>query len=351
MGELHDPWIELRRCVLRFEHALALIPSGLISPDMPVSRLLSEDADPVIYSAVRQICDAIVQMREMIPSRHQRLVSSLMGTLCRRMDATELRIDVYTRLALWERLWLSLVREQTSQLSVNACWNRCVDYSVAISHIGWRLKNDLYWSPAHVQSQRDSFGAEEAIVALINQSSVLTSLSATVAPLDADVLHGLDLSLKRSKPPARAWIQFSLSAEEGLNTKKLRQLKRSAAVALLSPWTLARDLRDRTQAQQAQVWRALATTPPRDLQAQSRVIAQALELLFDHINADRHHVDIAPLSHAHQALSDLIISFLQEHIGRKAARSYRPHKKLPPVSDILEVELNQLLGSFHSQMT
>jgi hypothetical protein len=267
------------------------------------------------------------------------------------MDATDVKVDVYTRLALWERLWLSLAREQMSQLSVNACWDQCVDYSVAISHIGWRLKNDLHWSPAHVQSQRDSFGAEEAIVALINHSSALTSLSATVAPLDADVLHGLDLSLKRSKPPARAWIQFSLSAEEGLNTKKLRQLKRSAAVALLSPWTLSRYLRARTQAQQALVWRALAITPPRDLRAQSRAIAKALELLSDHINADRHYLDTALLSHAHQALSDLIICFLQEHIGRKAARSYRPHKKLPPVSDILEAEFTQLLCSSHCQKT
>ena len=269
--ELEAPWSSLRRHVNRFEHALAQLPE-----DLKDHGSLQTQLDVLTRSVLDQAIDALVQLRGLVPTAYDQLNISLSGTLSRRLDASEVKLDVYTRLALWERLWLNLQRDRIESFSENQCWARCVTLSSAIARIGWQLKSDPLWSPAHVYEQRHTFYAEEAIAQLINSRRDELCLTVDVAPLDADILHGLDLSIKRSQPKARGWIQFSLSAEGDLNLKKLSKVRRSAAIALLSPWTLAQYLRDQPRARQHLFWEVSGEGAASSLQTQARLITRSL---------------------------------------------------------------------------
>ena len=342
--DLDNPWAQLRRHIFNFEHALALIPSEQnLRGSLP---LLKAHSDPVVCSALDQLIRSVAQVDVLVPQKHHQLVSSLIRMLCRRLDAIEVRLDVYTRLALWERLWLTLHREQMSHQSMTWCWQHCVDVSFAIAHIGKALKKDPLWSPAYVRQQRDSFDAEEAMVALINHRSSETHFTASRAPLDADILHGIDLSIKCTNPSARAWVQFSLSAEQEINSQKLRRLKQSPATIFLSPWTLARYLGDQTQKQQDHFWDAFEVNSPRTLKVQSRLIALALASVCKRINTTPMSLQTALLQIPERELDHLVICFLRDHIGRRSHRPYRPHKSLPSVSEVLESEVRMEVAKY-----
>ena len=343
MRDLEEPWLYIRAQVTLFEHALALIPSGATASLADIQR----SSDSIVRSALRQALVAITDLERAIPSAHRAFILCLIGALCRRVDASEVKLDVYTRLALWERVWISLTQSSTASLSSDERWARCVEMSSAISRIGWHLRQDPLWSPAHVLAQRDAFEAEEILVELINHQTEST-LTATIAPLDTDILHGLDFSVCRAEPAARGWIQFSTSAEESLNRQKLKKLKRSAAVTLLSPWTLARHLRALSPERRDRFWDEVGEEEPHQHIAQSRAIARILTNLCHHVNGNMRRPQARPLRPKDRAFLALITHFLGAHLGRRAARSHRPRRGWPPLATGLDMEVRQLLASIRS---
>ena len=132
--------------------------------------------------------------------------------------------------------------------------------------------------------RRADFYAEASIA---DQISRISDLEVKLAPLEADLLKGLDLSVKRRAPRARSWVQLSLSGEEASHTKKRAQMKRSAANCLLSPWTLA-TLIEEGEGMSHRIWALLGLSPSRSWtrQTAARELAHHLRRLFGVVRSD-----------------------------------------------------------------
>ena len=305
----------------------------------------------ITRSSIRATLKALDHLSALEAPYGHAISESLRCSLARRLEGQDIQLEIYTRLALWERLWitLSLIHRDTEDEGVEErCAQACVSMSEAVARISEQLRSDPQWSPAVVYERRGDLEAEVAIVNLINQHQLFDVFSAELAPLDADILHGLDLSVRRVTPRARGWLQLSLSAEEELNRKKLRRLKRSAAVGLLSPWTLAGlcmkpHVKSHVSAQQSHpdssqgATHELEVEPPQqlaidlnlDLNASQRHNARLIARPLEELLATQRGTSGSRATREHTAIIKLIRLYLEQVLGRRATRKYRLQRGLP----------------------
>lgn len=339
---LQGGWHQLRRLILDFERAFSLIHhQGEMGRDVSQCE--------ISRSAIRSALEALEYLSALEAPHGHKISGSLRCSLARRLDGQDIQLEIYTRLALWERLWITLstIHRDTDDESVEErCARACISMSEAIARISEQLRSDPRWSPATVYERRGDLEAEVAIVNLINQHPLFDGFSAELAPLDADILHGLDLSVRRAAPRARGWLQLSLSAEEELNRTKLRRLKRSAAVGLLSPWTLAAlCMKSHVSAHQSHPEGSSLGASAHAFGVESPQLL-ALDLNLDFNASQRHNARLIarPLEELFATLGDssgsrvtreytalikLIRLYLEQILGRRAARKYRLQRGLP----------------------
>lgn len=239
-------------------------------------------------------------------------------------QATPLAIQ--TRLSLWERLWISIKwrhgqntfeRHRLTQEDQK----KCLDFIRSLSQISISLKTDPSWSVRHVHDQKESFFAEESLCYVLNRFD--PNLRLNLAPLVADVLYGVDLSARRKDPRAKGWLQFTLSGEQELNLKKLHRLRSSAAVAIVSPWTLSEFLLNAPTPLLVQTLKALGHDQPmrpnHNFERIARFISQEMRRLF---GVTKQQVDRPINTSKYDALAYLISRLINAKLGQKARRSY-----------------------------
>ena len=257
-------------------------------------------------------------------------------------------IGVETRLAIWERVIAQVsdeltlfrsdeqVREGKGHLLhiSRLFWSHSLNKAEEVYSIVSSLRTDPHWRSSHVRARKSDYRAERQLVELINTSHQVNGIIASLAPLEADLLHGLDISVRRKSPRASAWLQFSLSAENKLNQHKLIQLKKSAAVALLSPWTLHEFLMQREDVQESS--RLFSHDRPHTAIARARSIGETLLLLLQ----GSYSSELEP---ACRELEVLIAQFISSVLGKPASRRYRPKKRALVNEEALKL-LRQLLS-------
>ena len=235
-----------------------------------------------------------------------------------------------TRSALWQRLWLS------SQWHWGAeAWavrplekkdlNQVRAHLKSMNQICVHFKSDPLWNPQQVIKRRADFFAEASIA---DQISRLSDLEVKLAPLEADILKGLDLSVKRRAPRARSWVQLSLSGEEASHLKKQTQMKRSAANCLLSPWTLA-TLIEEGEGMSHRIWPLLGLSPSISWtrQTTARELAYHLRRLFGVVRSDL-SIDNTTAMRARTEVCSLFIELIERNLGKPAARSFKMDKRV-----------------------
>lgn len=339
-SELEPSWDLIRREVLNFERALALISPQLQAKERSVIGSL----DVITRSALEDSLRSLSRLKETSATYGDAVVMSLERSLARRLLGWDIQVSLYTRLALWERLWIALSTPSRPLAVDQGPHYRAMGSEIA--RVAAALKSDPLWSPVHVYQRRLDFQAERAIAQIMNHSSGFEGISAECAPLDADLLHGLDLSVKREHPKARAWIQVSLSAERELNQSKLKRLKRSAAVALLSPWTLAGVLISIEPSRSVALCSALKLNPSASQESTARKISQILKALTLHVelNAD------PPDDSARRAIITLMRSLIERSLGRKASRKYLIQRGAPEAPEHLLYELSLIQGGLNPHL-
>ena len=140
------------------------------------------------------------------------------------------------------------------------------------------------------------------------------------------MIAGLDLSVRRKKPRASAWVQVSLSGEESTHLKKTAQLKRSAALSLLSPWTLA-EVIEESDGINHRLWTHLGVSPSISWKRETtaRNLAKHLRLLLG-VSLEELNRQSPTAVDARRELITLCIHLLTHRLGQRAPRSYKPQQ-------------------------
>jgi hypothetical protein len=243
-------------------------------------------------------------------------------------QATSLAIQ--TRLSLWERLWISIKwrhgqdtfeRHRLTQEDQQ----KCLDFIRSLTQVSLSLKTDPGWGVRHVHDQKESFFAEESLCYVLNRFD--PNLRLNLAPLVADVLYGVDLSARRKNPRAKGWLQVTLSGEKELNLKKLNRLRSSAAVAIVSPWTLSEFLLSAPAPLLFKTLKDLGhehpIRPNHNFEGMARFISQEMRRLF---GVTKQQIDQVSSTSKYNAIMSLISLFIHAKLGQKARRSYKVSK-------------------------
>ena len=310
------------------------------------------------------------------PSLHSiwlQIISELRVHLSLALQNIGLSFSAYSRLAFWERYWIilqwrhgfkSFEKHLLDLEDLKLLLSVCKAMTILTIH----MKTDPQWAPASIQQARNDFFAEQSLCFALNHYA--TDLNFKSAPLEADILLAIDFSVRRPKPnKASAWFQFSLSSEKGLNTKKLQQIKNSPAIALLSPYTLAKFIgtqfikaqtsKDQSSSPEAvsednkvhafydalhlsTKWSDLVHADVTYIEPLSRELAQLMKDLFAVPKGQLKQA--SNNSKAYLApLCGLIQLFIEQYLGKKARRKYAPfkveHEEHPLIAGLLSQDL------------
>lgn len=249
-------------------------------------------------------------------------------TWCR-LNGLSPRISAQTRLSLWHRLWISYewrwgVDQHLERAIDLDCLLSINAHLESINLICAKFRSDPLWNPRHVHERRSDFFAEESIAMLVSERS---ELQVTTAPLEADILEGLDLSVRSQRPKARGWLQVSMSGEEKVHRVKNRKLNRSAAISLLSPWTISELIHERARARDP-VWKLLGINPSpswshenyaREIAQLFRSLLGVSRLELSTLNTDQQRVQ--------SMLLELCETVIKQNLGQRAKKPYRKPKQ------------------------
>lgn len=241
-------------------------------------------------------------------------------------------VGMPTRLTMWEH---TLLRSRPSIKLASSEIGRA--YSRLGHELFWmitQLRSDPLWNTSTFRKHAQDFQSELWFVELINEHPELEGYQSQIAPLEGDLLYGVDLSIQRSSPRGRAWIQLTLSAEEDIHQKKRKRLSRSAASGLLSPYTLQQCADQHLSTKEFQMlWSSISDHPPPcSSTARARFIKEGL-LRF--IRAKDTAIPFP--------LARLIKKNIDGILGRPAKRKFRPKRPNKiEVSPLIETILHNL---------
>ena len=213
----------------------------------------------------------------------------------------------------------------------------------AITSLTIYMKADPLWSPADIRRIKGDFFAEESLCYLLNQGR--KNLHFSLAPLQVDILSAIDFSVKRSKPNrARASFQLSLSAESSLNQQKLLRQKKSAAIAVISPYTLTKFLVEFSNRKEViKIYFGLGINEVGPININMGQYARDLaQMMRRCLAVTRIKLEIDDFQNDSQLVSicELIELFVEHHLGKKASRKYKSFKvdynEHPYVSHLLD---------------
>ena len=335
----------LQKALLQFEFDLAQLTN-----DKTISLCLKEtdklsrqDKDHLTsYSlqAVKRSYNTLLSLMltDQIEHSFQRTWKQVLLELRRqislRLEGIGLQLSVHSRLSVWERFWTSLRWRYGSDSIENHHLNLSdlkafLDTCQAITSLTMHMKADPLWSLSDVRRTKGDFFAEESLCQLLNQYQ--ENLQFSLAPLEVDILSAIDLSVKRSKPNrARASFQFSLSAEDLLNQQKILRQKNSAAIAVISPYTLTKfliDFADREKVGRIYLMLGISEVDARKINIgqYARDLAQVMR---KHFAVTRIQLELGNLQNNPQLVSlcELIELFVEHYLGKKASRKYKNFK-------------------------
>ena len=264
----------------------------------------------------------------------KQFLAELRCQLSLKLEGKGTRLSVYSRLSVWERLWTawrwqygfdSLEYHRLSLRDLKDCLGTCR----ALTAMTWYMKSDPLWSPTKIRQAQSDFFSEASLCYALNQFS--SHLSFGLAPLEADILAALDISVKRAKPNrAKAWFQFSLSAEKSLNNKKLSRLNKSAAIALISPYTLTLFLKESSDnIELRKIYDQLKLGPKEPAhimpETYARELAKLMKKLFAVSSSRVSQYCLDGLSSL-AVMCQLIEMYVEHYLGQKSRIKYRAFK-------------------------
>ena len=338
----------LQKALHQFEFDLARLPSPQIKVTSSTSESDNLTEEPLIkldevhfeLQAIKKSFQTFVQFSlepcfdPSLKLVWKQFLAELGCQLSLQLEGKGTRLSVYTRLSVWERLW-TVWRWQYGfdslehhRLNLNDLKN-CLGTCRALVAMTWYMKSDPFWSPMKICQAQSDFFSEASLCYALNRFS--RHLDFVVAPLEADILAALDISVKRAKPnKAKAWFQFSLSAEKSLNTKKLSRLKKSAAIALISPYTLALFLKERSNdmvLRKIHDQLRLGPMEPRSIitDTYARELAKLMKKLFAVSLSKASQYDLDSSSSL-AAMCRLIEVYVEQYLGQKSRFKYRGFK-------------------------
>ncbi len=311
------------------DQAFSSSNEALLALSSPVKGEL--DRLSVFLRTLRELFEDSPLSTEVISELIAEVISELIAYTWARAMERITPLSLSTRLGMWSRLWISLSwrygQEEWKKRPLDQSIAKSVrDHVRSLNIIAVNLRSDPYWSTADLYKQRGDFFAEESLAYLLSQRS---SFSVSLAPLEADVLQGLDLSVKRKSPKAKGWIQLSLSGEGDVHLKKIERLKRSAACCVLSPWSLCEYLRTPELSPAERLLRDSLWTKLNinystswSLQTEARALGQAMKTLLG-VSLNTILSSQGESQEVRETLAEISALYLHSQLGVRARRTYR----------------------------